>query len=97
MYILDIQKHINMYKHFVAVFVTNICSALLIFSLLLNTVFFCPTIFLMSPLNFKDSKLEQLTNIGLKGNILILKIFTIHFPQGSDIQNMLTIQYILIT
>lgn len=96
MYILDIQKHINMYKHFVVVFVAIICSATInfsIFSLLLNTVFFCPTILLMSPLNFKDSKWEQLTNVGLESNIILLESFTIHFPQDSDIQNMLILHY----
>lgn len=73
------------------IFMAIICSAIIKFSLLLNTVFFCPALLLMSPLNFKDSKWEQLTNVGLESNVLLKGSFMVHFPQYSEGQNMLTL------
>jgi hypothetical protein len=70
-----------------------ICGATIKFSLLLNTVFFCPALLLMLPLNFKDSKWEQLTNVGLENNVLLKGSVMVHFPQYSDGQNMLTLDH----
>jgi len=63
-----------MYKSFVAVFVANTCSATInlnIFSLLLNTVLFRPTLLFLSSFNVKDNKQEQLTNVGLMSNTIL--------------------------
>jgi len=82
-----------MYKVFVVIFMAITCSAITKFSLLLNTVFFCPAVLLMSPLNITDSKWEQLTNVGLECNVILKGSFMFHFPPYSNGQNMLTLHH----
>jgi hypothetical protein len=87
MYIFDklyIHKNKSMYTFLLLFYVASTWNTTInisIFSLLLNTAFFCLILTLMPSLNFKDNMWERLTNVGLVSNTILQESFKIHFPQ----------------